>query len=87
MFRSTCTYNSQLNYMINEYKIQGYYIIKYLMSKHTFKGRHDVIKIILYPGICTCQTAPNDVRVKATSVKRSDQNIDWKLIQFTFFAG
>ena len=27
MFRSACTYNSQLNYMINEYKIQGYYII------------------------------------------------------------
>ena len=43
---------SPLNYMINEYKIQGYYIIKYSMSKHTFKGRNDVIKIILfYPGI------------------------------------
>ena len=46
MYRSTCTYNSQLNYMINEYKIEGYYIIKYLMSKHTFKGRNYVIKII-----------------------------------------
>ena len=43
--KSTCNYNSQLNYMINEYKIQGYYII------NTFKGRNDVIKIILYPGI------------------------------------
>ena len=32
--------------MINEYKIQGYYIIKYLMLKQTFKGRNDVIKII-----------------------------------------
>ena len=47
-----------------------------------------MIKMIVFPGyfalaIRTCQTALNEVRVNATAVKCSNQNIDWKLIQWS----
>ena len=49
MFRSTCTYNSQLNYMINEYKIQGYYTIN--VETYFQREKYDVIKKKMYTGI------------------------------------